>query len=271
MKLFVILCLASAVFANKLEKQLEKDIAKAKHALDQLTFSKEEHIYDVEGYVDEANGGYENTVTDPCMDFACRIGWECVVDPINREPFCDCARSCPIQEESRDETTHRSRVCSTSNTTYTNLCDFHRRKCLSADMNEEQVDYYGGCAVMAECTRKDLREYPTRITEWFLESLEYLMGQEEEFGGLSQKEREILREPRGPESQAIFWKFRRLDKNPADLYLDFMELEALRAPIVLLEPCTKPFLEMCDANKDQLISAIEFGRCLNLAEEDIQY
>ena len=39
----------------------------------------------------------------------------------------------------------------------------------------------------------------------------------EEHGGLSEKEKEVLKEPRKPEAQAIFWKFRRLDKNPADL------------------------------------------------------
>ena len=81
---------------------------------------------------------------DPCMDFTCKIGWECVVDRINNEPFCDCATSCPVPEDT-DEEVHRTHVCSTANTTYASLCEFHRQKCLNAALDDAKVDYYGGC------------------------------------------------------------------------------------------------------------------------------
>ncbi|NP_001091924.1 secreted protein, acidic, cysteine-rich precursor [Strongylocentrotus purpuratus] len=270
MKIFIVLCLASLAIANKHEMLADQELARAKIALDELTFTKEEHIYNVDGYVEgEKEIGYENEIDDPCANMECRIGRECVLDN-QREPFCDCATSCP-QGETSEDAIHRTKVCTTTNATFTNLCEFHRQKCMEVDLMEVHVDYYGECAEMGSCSAEDLREYPERMTNWFIKSLALIRNRPEEHGGLSQKEKETLQQEWSQSTHAIFWKFDRLDKNPSDHYLDFAELEGLRAPIVLFEPCTKPFLQACDVDNDTLISAVEFGRCLNLSDEQVPY
>ncbi|XP_054773467.2 SPARC-like, partial [Lytechinus pictus] len=253
------------------ERLADQELANAKIALDELTYTKQELIYNVIGHEGEQETGYENEVDDPCANFECNIGRQCAVDNF-REPFCVCPESCPQDEKSK-EAIHRTKVCSTNNVTYTNLCEFHRRKCedTNSELVDIHVDYYGECAEMGECSFADLKEYPSRMAKWFNESLELIRNRPEESGGLTQKEIVFLEEGWGEQTRAIFWKFGRLDTKPADLYLTFTELEALRAPIVLFEPCTKPFLQSCDGDQDGLISALEFGACLELQPEQIPY
>ncbi|XP_041485137.1 SPARC-like [Lytechinus variegatus] len=271
MKILIVLCLASLACANEHERLADQELANAKIALDELTYTKQELIYNVMGHDGERETGYENEVEDPCANFECSIGRECTIDEF-REPFCVCAESCP-QEENSNDAIHRTKVCATNNVTYTNLCEFHRRKCedTNSELKRIDVDYYGECAEMGECSSADMKEFPGRMTRWFNDSIDLIRNRAEEHGGLTQKEMEFFEEGWGEKTNVIYWKFGRLDKNPADLYLTFTELEALRAPIVLFEPCTKPFLQSCDKDEDRQISALEFGACLELKPEQIPY
>ena len=49
-------------------------------------------------------------------------------------------------------------------------------------------------------------------------------------------------------------------------YLTAEEMTAIRAPLMRLEHCTKPFFTQCDANKDDMISLEEWGLCLGLTQ-----
>ena len=49
-------------------------------------------------------------------------------------------------------------------------------------------------------------------------------------------------------------------------YLTHEELTSLRAPLMYVEHCTKPFFTKCDTDSNGMISLVEWGLCLGLTE-----
>ncbi|XP_072050620.1 SPARC-like [Amphiura filiformis] len=276
MRTFLLLCLVAVALAKKHHAGHKKakvpeaveegvaDLAEAKDALDKLTYTKEEQILDAQ---EEKETGYHNTVNNPCADIDCGSGQVCALDA-SWNPFCKCLDICPTEAAQYS-------VCSTQNITYTSWCEFHRQKCSRhGELAKVVVEYYGVCKEITTCEDKEMEAFPERMREWFREVMLELSLRPINEGGLSDdevdEEREAERDP-NPFMRPIHWNFRRLDTNPADLYLTHEELTSLRAPLMQLEHCTKPFFTQCDVNQDGMISLEEWGLCLGLTRDEIQY
>nr|XP_002732577.2 PREDICTED: SPARC-like [Saccoglossus kowalevskii] len=112
------------------------------------------------------------------------------------------------------------------------------------------------------------------MRDWFVKIMKQLAEWPAEEGGLTESEKELERlaeDDEKPYIKPIHWKFRSMDIDPVDQYLTQRELAELRAPLQRLEHCTKPFLEICDDDGDGLVSIIEWGNCLLLEPDEIEY
>lgn len=274
------LCVVAVAFAKKHHKngksledvaedvvaQGTADLAEAKETLDKLTYTKEKQIYNVEEGETEKETGYPNSINNPCSTINCGPGKNCALDD-RWNPFCKCLESCPEEET-------RLSVCSSQNITYPSWCEFHRQKCENPELAEVLVEYYGPCKEILPCLEKEMKTFPRRMREWFSQVMLELSMRPLNEGGLPDDEVDEEREAERDENpfvRPIHWYFRTIDNNPADLYLTAEEMTAIRAPLMRLEHCTKPFFTQCDANKDDMISLEEWGLCLGLTQEEIMY
>uniref|UniRef100_H2ZDF1 Kazal-like domain-containing protein n=1 Tax=Ciona savignyi TaxID=51511 RepID=H2ZDF1_CIOSA len=229
--------------------------------------------------------------TNPCDLFQCKPGKECYLDDDN-QPKCRCITDCEDADSSFS-------VCGTDNTTYTSECELWRTKCIEKKRKNKSVqhlrlDYYGPCKEILPCEAHELGEYPTRMRSWIKNIYLQLYDEEEEMGGLSEKQRFHGRKLAANRARLqsyeehhidlmsrefqkfyplykypIMWKFAELDINPTDKYLNKRELEPLRAPLVPLEHCTDDFFRAADGNHDHQISVYEWAEALGIKEDDI--
>lgn len=267
--LMCLVILAVEVDAKKKNKKHNGiDEYLARQALDQLTYSREEQIYNIAMDISRnpANQlGTQNDVTNVCSFYKCSEGKVCVVTESN-DPSCICAESCvPNQEEARF-------VCSTQNVTYNSKCDFYRQKCSGEVPESEDVHYFGGCRALPPCTLSELKEFPHRLREWFSDVMISLANLDEHLGGLSAADRALITDPMIQGEQRyvapVQWKFRSLDRNPPDNFLSLAELVPLRAALIPSEHCASVFFAMCDSNRDLLLDLHEWSNCMGLASDD---
>jgi len=246
----------------------------AKDALEHLEFKNEqvfrfhddileEEEQQMEKEIEEEEeniAGYRNEINNPCVDLDCPLGMTCFVDT-DQKPYCSCVAECFPEE---DEEYY---VCDTSNVTHHSECEFYRIKCVDETMGDVELDYFGRCEEQKECLEDEMEEYPFRMRDWFSKIMKQMAEWDEEEGGLTEPEKEIEKEAEKdhlPYMRPAYWKFRKLDIDPVDGYLNFRELVELRAPLQHLEHCTKPFLEQCDFDNDGLIHIEEWADCLEL-------
>merc|ERR1711970_921441 len=81
----------------------------------------------------------DTTVPDPCADKMCSAGRSCVVNTAG-EGVCDCVEPC--------------------------VCEDDRRECQDDMYAHLQIDYFGQCQQVQECTQEDLADFPRRMREW---------------------------------------------------------------------------------------------------------
>lgn len=70
-------------------------------------------------------------------------------------------------------------------------------------------------------------------------------------------------------TNAAIWKWCDLDQEH-DRSVSRHELFPIRAPLMSLEHCIAPFLESCDQDDDHRITLKEWGKCLELDEDEIE-
>ncbi|XP_076815064.1 SPARC-like isoform X2 [Clavelina lepadiformis] len=234
----------------------------------------------------------EAELIDPCKNVQCKPGRECVVTA-TKEAKCRCMSECP-QTESEHE-----KVCANNNVTYASECDLYRTKCLAKHDNVEwgkhlKVEYYGPCKELSPCGDVELSEFPTRMRSWLKNLYLQLFDMEEEFGGLSDEQRNhgrrlVANRVRVEEFERqtveemsreleqfyplyvypVHWKFSTLDVDPKDSYLSKRELEPMSAALIPFEHCAKDFLKKMDANRDHHISIYEWGEAMGIKEDDM--
>ncbi|XP_071808799.1 SPARC-like [Asterias amurensis] len=274
-KFILILSLVAVALASRHKtknqelKAARHELVNAKKALESLTYSKEEQIYSINGYRAEDVEETINDVDDKCSSLECAPGKSCFIDN-DGAPYCDCAEMCV--EDDRDPFV---RVCSTNNVTYPSQCELFRQKCVNPrDMDGEHLDYFGPCKMMERCNPIDLINFPERMRTWFLEVMRDLAERKEENGGLDDDEKRLEEESMDedkPWRRPLHWKFFNMDVSPTDYHLSDEELLPMRAQLLPMEPCTDAFIAGCDTNDDDLISIIEWGKCMGLTEDEIQY
>ncbi|PSN31965.1 hypothetical protein C0J52_23664 [Blattella germanica] len=71
-------------------------------------------------------------------------------------------------------------------------------------------------------------------------------------------------------SNAAVWKWCDLDGHPHDNSVSRHELFPIRAPLMALEHCIAPFLDSCDVDDDHRINLKEWGKCLELDQDDLE-
>ncbi|XP_062539354.1 SPARC [Armigeres subalbatus] len=209
-------------------------------------------------------------LADPCKGVRCGAGRICQAD--GNDPKCVCIPECPEEPDSR------RKVCTNLNETWDSACEVHRQRCL-CNTNDERcrgeevkhlhIDYYGGCRDMPDCSENDLSDFPRRMRDWLFNVMRDLAVRNELPEAYMELEQEAETNLTKRWTNAAIWKWCDLDGHPNDNSVSRHELFPIRAPLMTLEHCIAPFLETCDPNGDHRITLQEWGKCLELEEDDL--
>lgn len=270
MRFFLVLCLvAITTVVAKKQKKKERDEYLARQALDQLTYSREEQIYNIALDVPQDTSrriGMENDVTNVCSFYKCSEGKICIINE-NNDPSCICATSCPPSHDSN------SYICSSLNITYNSKCDFYRSKCVGEISESETLHYFGECRELPPCPVTELQEFPQRLRDWFTNVMLSLANLDEHLGGLSKTDKQLAMDAvhdEHPYVKPVQWKFRSLDMHPQDNLLSQEELMPLRTALIPSEHCASVFFAMCDNNQDLLLNMNEWSNCMGLTPDEME-
>lgn len=229
---------------------------------------------------------------DPCENFRCKRGKTCKLNDENK-PICVCQEptECPPNVNDFEH------VCGTDNKTYDSSCHLFATKCgLEGTKlgHRLHLDYTGSCKFIAPCVESELVQFPLRMRDWLKNVLLQLYEHDSMSPGfLTAKQRirvqkiyeserrlhagdhpvEILQQDFEKNYNMyiypVHWQFAQMDQHPSDRFLTHSELAPLRVPLVPMEHCTSVFFQMCDADKDKLVSFKEWCSCFGIKEEDM--
>lgn len=209
---------------------------------------------------------------DACHDKYCGAGKVCEVSAAG-EAECVCIKTCP------EEVDPRRKVCSNHNETWGSDCEVYQMRCL-CDHDSEMcrgekykhvhIEYYGVCRDMKDCSPEDMADFPRRMRDWLFNVMRDMADREELSPYFLKLEREAETNLTRRWTNAAIWKWCDLDGHPHDRSVSRHELFPIRAPLMALEHCIAPFLNQCDADDDHMISLKEWGKCLQLEEDDLE-
>ncbi|XP_003403260.2 SPARC [Bombus affinis] len=210
---------------------------------------------------------------DPCMDKHCGAGRVCkAIDEDTAE--CVCVEVCD------EEVDPRRKVCTNHNETFGSDCEVYQARCFcdSGDArcrNAEKyqhvhVVYFGECREMPECKKEDMADFPRRMRDWLFNIMRDLADRQELPSHYLKMQREAETNHTLRWTNAAIWKWCDLDGHPHDRAVSRHELFPIKAPLMALEHCIAPFLDSCDRDNDHKITLIEWGKCLELNEEDLE-
>ncbi|XP_055605391.1 SPARC [Uranotaenia lowii] len=209
-------------------------------------------------------------MVDPCKGVRCGAGRICQAE--GTEAKCVCIPECP------SEVDVRRKVCTNLNETWDSACEVHRQRCLcntddprcrGPEVHHVHIDYYGQCRTMPDCSENDLSDFPRRMREWLFNVMRDLAVRNELPEAYLEMEHEAESNMTKRWTNAAIWKWCDLDGYPNDNSVSRHELFPIRAPLMALEHCIAPFLESCDPNDDHRITLQEWGKCLELEEEEL--
>lgn len=209
---------------------------------------------------------------DPCKGVRCGAGRVCSANLAEQRGECICIPECP------PEVDPRRKVCTNRNETWDSACEVHRQRCLcntgdaacqDQELRHVHIDYYGTCRQMPDCSENDLSDFPRRMRDWLFNVMHDLAQRNELPEAYLELEHEAETNLTKRWTNAAIWKWCELDGHPHDNTVSLHELFPIRAPLFALEHCIAPFLESCDPNRDHRISLQEWGKCLELEEDDL--
>lgn len=193
----------------------------------------------------------------------------------------------------------RPQVCTSHNETWPSDCEVYRQRCLCMDGSDlcrgakyhhVQIEYYGECREMPDCSESEMSDFPRRMRDWLFNIMRDMAERRELSQHYLKMEREAESNLTRRWTNAAIWKWCDLDAHDNDRWVpsaardrlagrdrvrDSMlrsrfvsrhELFPIRAPLLALEHCIAPFLDMCDQNDDHRLSLLEWGKCLQLDE-----
>ena len=256
------------------------DISEAEHlengmaeSLDEKRFQEAERAR-VNEILNESHDGPDNEVNldDPCMKVHCSAGRVCEINE-HGDAVCNCIKECPYETDSR------RKVCTNFNETWSSDCEVYRQRCLCLDHSElcrgaqyhhVQIEYYGTCREMPECSENEMSDFPRRMRDWLFNIMRDLAERRELTPHYLRMEREAESNLTRRWTNAAIWKWCDLDTHDNDRFVSRHELFPIRAPLMSLEHCIAPFLDKCDADEDHRITLAEWGKCLQLDEYELE-
>ncbi|KAG6448182.1 SPARC [Manduca sexta] len=261
---------------------LRGDISEAEHlehgmaeSLDERRFQESERAR-VSEYLNElsqeGNPDNELNMEDPCLKVHCSAGRVCEIDE-HGEAVCNCIKDCPYETDSR------RKVCTNYNETWSSDCEVYRQRCLCLDnsplcrgpqYHHVQIDYYGTCREMSTCTENEMADFPRRMRDWLFNVMRDMAERSELTPHYLKMEREAESNLTRRWTNAAIWKWCDLDAHDNDRSVSRHELFPIRAPLMALEHCIAPFLDLCDADTDHRITLAEWGKCLQLDEYELE-
>ncbi|XP_053976688.1 SPARC [Hylaeus anthracinus] len=208
---------------------------------------------------------------DPCLEKHCGAGRVCKI--VNEESAeCVCVDVCD------EEVDPRRKVCTNYNETYGSDCQVYQARCFcetgdarcaGPDNQHVHIEYYGECRQMPMCKEEDMADFPRRMRDWLFNIMRDLADRQELPSHYLKMQREAETNHTLRWTNAAIWKWCDLDGHPHDRAVSRHELFPIRAPLMALEHCIAPFLDSCDINNDHKITLIEWGKCLELDEDDL--
>jgi len=210
------------------------------------------------------------SVAVECAKLGCDEGEECIIEE-GKSPYCQCIKSCPLEKN------FRNNVCSSANITFNSECEFHRQECLCRSDQDDcldkevlntHLDYYGACVAIRPCTEEELRNFPNRMAQWLKSVMESLDIRQE----LSVHYSELHRRSRRSSNPLIvpaIWEFCNVDTSH-DRLISRTEFFPLIAPLKALEHCIGDFLDAADQDSNGEITLKEWGKALNIEEDEIE-
>ncbi|XP_047001660.1 SPARC [Schistocerca americana] len=208
---------------------------------------------------------------DPCAEKHCGAGQVCEVNE-QGEGHCVCIPDCPVEVDPR------RKVCSNHNETWGSDCEVYQMRCWCKhgmdgcrgdEYSHVHIEYYGECRDMPECTPDEMADFPRRMRDWLFNIMRDLADRRELTPHYLEMEREAENNMTRRWTNAAIWKWCDLDGHPHDRSVSRHELFPIRAPLMALEHCIAPFLDSCDVNDDHTISLVEWGKCLELDQDDL--
>lgn len=249
--------------------EMERELA-ARIAADHYAYGEQQQQRERED--EQELEGRVPRLMDPCKGVRCGAGRVCSANVAEQRAECICIPECPAESDPR------RKVCTNRNETWDSACEVHRQRCLcntrdAACRHEElrhvHIDYYGTCREMPECSENDLADFPRRMRDWLFNVMRDLASRNELPDVYMELEHEAETNMTKRWTNAAIWKWCELDGHPHDNTVSRHELFPIRAPLFALEHCIAPFLESCDPNRDHRISLQEWGKCLELEEDDL--
>ncbi|KAF9798406.1 hypothetical protein SFRURICE_003052 [Spodoptera frugiperda] len=213
-----------------------------------------------------------NVLDDPCLRVHCSAGRVCEIDE-HGDAVCNCIKECPYETDSR------RKVCTNHNETWTSDCEVYQQRCLCLDGSElcrgpqyhhVQIEYYGTCREMPECSENEMLDFPRRMRDWLFNIMRDMAERRELTPHYLKMEREAESNLTRRWTNAAIWKWCDLDAHDNDRFVSRHELFPIRAPLMALEHCIAPFLDRCDEDDDHRITLAEWGKCLQLDEYELE-
>ncbi|XP_014295821.1 SPARC [Microplitis demolitor] len=245
------------------EEDTSKEKLVAKNINEQTSNSESEERHD---------NNREILRMDPCLDKHCGAGRVCQVNDLGSAE-CVCIESC------NEEQDPRRKVCTNYNETFGSDCEVYQARCFcdsgdsrcrGPDYQHIHIEYYGECRQMPMCKEEDMMDFPRRMRDWLFNIMRDLADRQELPSHFLKMQREAETNLTLRWTNAAIWKWCDLDGHPHDRSVSRHELFPIRAPLMALEHCIAPFLDGCDENNDHKINLHEWGKCLQLDEDDLE-
>lgn len=210
-------------------------------------------------------------LTDPCTEKRCSAGRVCKSTEEGTAE-CVCVEVC------NQEVDPRRKVCTNYNETFGSDCEVYQARCFcetgdarcrGIDYHHVHIEYYGECRQMPMCKEEDMADFPRRMRDWLFNIMRDLADRQELPSHYLKMQREAEMNHTLRWTNAAIWKWCDLDGHPHDRAVSRHELFPIKAPLMALEHCIAPFLDSCDADNNHMITLIEWGKCLELDEDDI--
>jgi len=236
----------------------------------------EENNKEEKDLVNDQSEKIMNDFQDRCSSLKCQDGETCVLNK-DGDAECICISQCMDPED------RRLMICTVTNQTYTSDCEFLQmqcwckkgdKQCTRPDSVQDKIDYFGQCQDLGICTNYELEVFPSRMTTWLGEILDALFARK----NLDPKYETLVNEARKMKlsstekwwRNAVLWEFCELDKTH-DNSVNNEELARFISSLKVLEHCIQPFLDHCDTDDDKKLTSTEWGTCLGLDQNDIQF
>jgi len=223
----------------------------------------------------------------PCTMIACGVGRDCYLDEETGDGRCECIKDCGLEEDPR------RKVCTNQNETFSSECAVHQLRCYCEEGHQDQclnpeqykhvhIDYFGECRMIPYCKPDELADFPRRMREWLYHVMQELSERKELSYYYQKMEEEAEENLSRRWSNAAIWKWCDLDKGlvlnktntnnggRSDNAVSRHELFPVIAPLKTMEHCIGEFLDQCDTDENHLIDLKEWGKCLEIPEEEME-